>query len=614
MDEKKQQNDVIVLLDEDDAEPASSGPASCECCPTTETQTEIGRPQPTAQQKQKRKGDAFGLLMDTSRRKRQAKPDSCAALDKEQENSNETAVSQWIPGTHDRNSGTTLNGLTHLMDKAKEKPFAIYFHLARRPQATNALPPMQGGICGEWMWIMATDKESIPEKTPTWSCQAKAVFPPETSQPQQARIYVSTDVPSGQDSNGGTKSVIQQTQSNGLRFSMSQLKSIMQKAVRRRRVATAVKAASLILHKDENELLRRLPIIVLEDAFLHPGLPVVIWLMIAASKGYSLANIHYDFLLSVVADLAESEWLDRADEPALPETLTARQQMQLYAKYQNTASSSSMLEGEHSECLYLNTDEVFDLSFLLNDLVIAKYGSLGTWVICILIRSSFGGMKGDINMCIDFAHLWMMRFRYTFLSLDEGTSNEQSDSKMLRIIKPLYECCVISPSHDWTYAMYKVYENKGQGCDPCRDTSKILEDMDLKLNEVPIAALDFHCSNLIDILQSSEDEDTKQRLKNAKSYAEAHMNVRNPSMFKDILKRTIWVFSAGVNVRSWVPIYSVELQNDDGIKVVDARQSWRQQEESERRQLLLIWKQIVHPTYAIAKQLIQKRLIKSSSS
>ena len=44
------------------------------------------------------------------------------------------------------------------------------------------------------------------------------------------------------------------------------------------------RCALCLLKEDAGELLRRLAIICLEDAVLHPGLPLVVWLMAAVSK------------------------------------------------------------------------------------------------------------------------------------------------------------------------------------------------------------------------------------------------------------------------------------------------------------------------------------------
>ena len=44
------------------------------------------------------------------------------------------------------------------------------------------------------------------------------------------------------------------------------------------------RCALCLLKEDPAELLRRLAIICLEDAILHPGLPLVVWCMAAQSK------------------------------------------------------------------------------------------------------------------------------------------------------------------------------------------------------------------------------------------------------------------------------------------------------------------------------------------
>ncbi len=44
-------------------------------------------------------------------------------------------------------------------------------------------------------------------------------------------------------------------------------------------------AAHLIRQGEAGELLRRLPVIALEDACLTPALPLAVWMMAAFSKG-----------------------------------------------------------------------------------------------------------------------------------------------------------------------------------------------------------------------------------------------------------------------------------------------------------------------------------------
>jgi len=68
------------------------------------------------------------------------------------------------------------------------------------------------------------------------------------------------------------------------RFSVPVLKSILQKSIRRRRPKPSVRLAMELADKSFGELIRRLPIICLEDSFLHHEFPFLVWLMIAYSK------------------------------------------------------------------------------------------------------------------------------------------------------------------------------------------------------------------------------------------------------------------------------------------------------------------------------------------
>ena len=72
-------------------------------------------------------------------------------------------------------------------------------------------------------------------------------------------------------------------------YNVSVLKSNLQKCVRRRCVTEALATAKHLLYQDPNEMLRRLPIIMCEDAMLCPSLFCeLVWLMAAVSKGYRL--------------------------------------------------------------------------------------------------------------------------------------------------------------------------------------------------------------------------------------------------------------------------------------------------------------------------------------
>lgn len=52
------------------------------------------------------------------------------------------------------------------------------------------------------------------------------------------------------------------------------------------------------------ELLRRLPVISLEDSITHPALPLVVWLMASQSKGYQLGVVHAAAVLQFVYEMS----------------------------------------------------------------------------------------------------------------------------------------------------------------------------------------------------------------------------------------------------------------------------------------------------------------------
>jgi hypothetical protein len=69
-----------------------------------------------------------------------------------------------------------------------------------------------------------------------------------------------------------------------LEAQVAHLKSCLQKSIRRRAPLPAVRCALELADKSWGDLLRRLPIIVLEDSTLHLDFGLLVWLMVADSK------------------------------------------------------------------------------------------------------------------------------------------------------------------------------------------------------------------------------------------------------------------------------------------------------------------------------------------
>ena len=80
------------------------------------------------------------------------------------------------------------------------------------------------------------------------------------------------------------------------------LKSNLQKAVRRKNTDSAILSTLILLDKDTTALLRRLPIIYIEDVCLLDTFPIIVWFMIA-DKDYKLTSYDIDIILNIVWNL-----------------------------------------------------------------------------------------------------------------------------------------------------------------------------------------------------------------------------------------------------------------------------------------------------------------------
>eukprot|EP00191_Tetraselmis_sp_GSL018_P017263 CAMPEP_0177582450 /NCGR_PEP_ID=MMETSP0419_2-20121207/2750_1 /TAXON_ID=582737 /ORGANISM="Tetraselmis sp., Strain GSL018" /LENGTH=239 /DNA_ID=CAMNT_0019071685 /DNA_START=224 /DNA_END=943 /DNA_ORIENTATION=+ len=91
------------------------------------------------------------------------------------------------------------------------------------------------------------------------------------------------------------------------------LKSLLQKAVRRRNKRAATWAAFELAVVDVVSLLRRLPIILLEDVGLHDSFPAIVWMMVASSKGWKPNENQVAWMVDVVATYCEIESWNKLD-------------------------------------------------------------------------------------------------------------------------------------------------------------------------------------------------------------------------------------------------------------------------------------------------------------
>ena len=131
------------------------------------------------------------------------------------------------------------------------------------------------------------------------------------------------------------------------------IKSNLQKAVRRRDNSIAIQSALALIQKDPMELLRRLPIIYIEDVCLMDSYSIVVWLMMADKEYGALKKRDIDIILNIVNSLCDCK---------------------TYFNY---------IKNDYS---YAFTHE--SLQFAPN----------GSQLLSVYYRSQYGGMKGDMKM------------------------------------------------------------------------------------------------------------------------------------------------------------------------------------------------------------------------
>ena len=160
------------------------------------------------------------------------------------------------------------------------------------------------------------------------------------------------------------------------------LKSHLQKSIRNQDDLLAIPTCNHLLKLDICELLRRLPIIMLEDLFLHESINTIIWLMVAklSSSTFKFKKYIYEWLLGTIFVMCKIDDFDLFDE-------------------ENTVEENELCNKE-----ILNIYQLLDK---YNDLEEYQYSLLYS----LHIRIAFGGMKGDMVMIKRFIDLWEKRFR-----------------------------------------------------------------------------------------------------------------------------------------------------------------------------------------------------------
>ena len=156
------------------------------------------------------------------------------------------------------------------------------------------------------------------------------------------------------------------------------LKSHLQKCIRKQNYTYAVPTAFHMMKLDLNDFLRRLPIIMLEDVYLHNSFTTLIWLIIAhATHNFKFKRYIYEWLLGVVYLLCIINEKDIID-------------------------CNSIDENNHA----IKNSKIIDILNTYSKLNENEYSLLYS----MHLRIAYGGMKCDLKMLENYAYIWKQRF------------------------------------------------------------------------------------------------------------------------------------------------------------------------------------------------------------
>ena len=281
-------------------------------------------------------------------------------------------------------------------------------------------------------------------------------------------------------------------------FSPSQLKSLLQKNIRMSRPMAAVRSAlQLAVRAGLNELLRRLSVIMLEDAILHPRLPLLLWLSLVCGEkrkdssggSGSVSAERRDERLRVLGKDGAAENRSMCHPPTL-QLLNAVLQI-VFDIAAVAVKDSSRPESEELAHSPLPQQQP-PLSLADADCAGVSIAQL-LYVRCLLLRAQLGGMEGDMAMMRRFAALWARRFaaenRQTAVARREP-SKTAAPRRWLPFLSQLF---------DNSRAKHSTAASSSSQQQQQLSALTVASVQD---DDILLSAIDQHCSPLIDQLRA----------------------------------------------------------------------------------------------------------------
>jgi hypothetical protein len=368
--------------------------------------------------------------------------------------------------------------------------------------------------------------------------------------PSQIRVVLSSRLPSHHEGSPRPQMVRRPS-----RLSVPVLKSVLQKAVRRRRPLPAVRTAMELADRSLGDLLRRLPIIALEDSTLHPDFDFTVWLMVAHSKGYVPPPRLTARLFEIIYEIASCQWSDPLEQ--------------------------SYSDDDEP------TDNVPTFSSLAAPDALPMTRSQ-RWLFSMLLRAAYGGMRGDVRMVRRYAAAWLSR-------CGEGPVPDALASRLQSSVTANDDTVPAEPSLQWMDVPGLIHRRPRQQSANRVAPLCSVGIQHLAMEDICVEGVDFHCSAVLDELFSDERLCgvcyDLYLLSQVDKDGEEQQPLDRRAWLESTFQRCMWRYSSGVNRRR-------NLQT--GEPLARDERSWEFE----------LWNKLLAPrAHAYQKKFVEQRLI-----
>lgn len=185
--------------------------------------------------------------------------------------------------------------------------------------------------------------------------------------------------------------------------------SHLQKAVRRKNYKNAVCTGNILLHLDLVKLMRRLPIIMIEDSFMNKSFTTLIWLMCLVSSGYDLNENQKKWVLGLIFLITKFE----------------------FKEYISPIKNEWVFNKNIKQIHNLNNNTIQDIIY------------------CLETRKCYGGLEGDkymiMNRCIEYINIF------------KNTDDILFNMMLKREIIPIYLDILYINKNEWLLEAYDFH-------------------------------------------------------------------------------------------------------------------------------------------------------------